>query len=129
MSNCFALVCGSPVWSWLHPRWSWLQSKKSKFYKPDVFAAELALELAPWSQSWLHRSAGPSTRAAVKLLPEALEATARDASVVHGVAWIAMAEVILNGPQVSAAIGEIIPAGMSQHVWMQLLQADAFSGR
>ena len=40
-----------------------------------------------------------------KLFPVALEATARDPGVVHGVAWVAMTEVGLNGPQVRAAIG------------------------
>ena len=43
-----------------------------------------------------------------------------DARIVDGVARIAVAEVVLHGPQIGAAVGEIVAAGMAQGVRVDL---------
>ena len=43
-------------------------------------------------------------------LPQPLEAATGDARVVDGVAGIAMAEIVLHGPEVGAPVGEVVAA-------------------
>jgi len=50
--------------------------------------------------------------------PKALEASGCDAGVVNGVLGIAMPKVVLDQPQVVAAVGQGEAAGMSKHVRM-----------
>ena len=53
---------------------------------------------------------------ASRLFPQSLEAPAGNARVVHGVARITMAEVILHGAQIGALVGEIVAARVPQRV-------------
>ena len=62
------------------------------------------------------------------LFPQSLEAPAGNARVVHGMARITMAEVILHGPQIGAFVGEVVAARVAQRVRVNIEQANAFSG-
>ena len=66
--------------------------------------------------------------AASLLFPQSLEAPAGNARVVHGVARITMAEVILHGPQIGALVGEIVAARVAQRVRVNVEQANPFCG-
>src|SRR5262245_30388441 len=80
----------------------------------------------PSTSSWSRRSR-PTKRGAggkakcptggvVTLAPKLLEPAPGDPGVVGGMFGIAMAEVILHGPEVGALIGKVIAAGMPKHV-------------
>ena len=53
---------------------------------------------------------------------------AGDAGVAHGVLGIAVAEVVLDEPQIVAPVGEGEAAGVTQHVWVDRRQRSASRG-
>ena len=50
------------------------------------------------------------------LSPKPLEPTPSDPGVMGRVLGIAVAEVVLHGPEVRAPVGQVVAAGMAQHV-------------
>src|SRR5262245_10061738 len=62
------------------------------------------------------RSGGSTCALPPCLPPEPLEPAPRNAGVMGRVLGISVAEVILHGAQIRALVGEIIAAGMAQHV-------------
>jgi hypothetical protein len=60
--------------------------------------------------------------------PEVFKPAAGDAGVVNRVLRIPVAKIVLNEPQIVAAIGEIEAAGMAQHVRPDGRQAGAHRG-
>ena len=48
--------------------------------------------------------------------PEAFKPAAGDARIVNGVLRIPVAKIVVDEPQIVAAIGEIEATGMAQHV-------------
>lgn len=57
--------------------------------------------------------------------PEVFKPAAGDARVVDGVLRIPVAKIVLDKPQIVAAIGEIEAAGMAQHMRPYRRQASA----
>jgi AraC-like DNA-binding protein len=62
-------------------------------------------------------------------LPQPVEAHRRRAGVVGGVARVAVAEVVLDEPQIVAFVGECEAAGMAQHVGPDTPQTGALADR
>jgi hypothetical protein len=58
----------------------------------------------------------------IRSLPQTLEAPTSDARVVHRMARVAMAEVILHRAQVRASVGEIVAARVTQCVRVHGMQ-------
>ena len=48
-----------------------------------------------------------------RLLPQPFKPSPGNSRVVHGVARITMAEVMLHGPQIGSLIGEVVPTGVA----------------
>jgi hypothetical protein len=59
-------------------------------------------------------------------LPEPLEPASRHARVADSVARIAVAQIVLHGPQVGAAVGQIVAAGMPERGRMHVLEPGAW---
>jgi hypothetical protein len=57
-------------------------------------------------------------RPTYSILPEFLEAVGGEIGVAHGVLDIAMAQGVLDGAGVLAVVGELVAAGVPEHVRM-----------
>ena len=80
-----------------------------------------------------HHPRGPSDRGAVRfghlaLSPQSLKTPACCSGVVDGMLGVAVAEVVLDQPQVVALVGEVVAAGVSEHVRVDARQASALRG-
>jgi hypothetical protein len=74
-------------------------------------------------------SLAPTEHSRALLLPKPFETPPADARVVHGMAWIAMAEKVLHGTQVRALVGEMVAARVPQRVRVHILQSSALRHR
>lgn len=61
--------------------------------------------------------------------PQPLEAPPCRAGIMDGVLGIAMAEVVLDGPQLRFLVGEAETAGVAQGVWVDTLQPGTLGRR
>jgi len=52
----------------------------------------------------------------LRLLPQPLEPMPGNTSVMSGVLGISVTEVVLHGAQVGALVGQVVAAGVAQHV-------------
>ena len=60
--------------------------------------------------------AGTPARTLRRLVPQSFEAVVGHACILHGVLRISVAEEVLRCPEVHAFVGEVVAAGMPQHV-------------
>lgn len=54
----------------------------------------------------------------VLISPESLEAFGRQLGVSDGVGNVLVTEIMLNRPCVLAVVGQFVPSGVAQHVWV-----------
>ena len=52
----------------------------------------------------------------LRLFPQAFEPVPGNAGVMGRVLWIAVAEIVLHSAQIRALVGQVVAAGMAQHV-------------
>src|SRR5262245_46415053 len=78
------------------------------------------------SANW---SASRDVYMAQKLPPEALEPVTGNPSVMGRVLGIAMAEVVLHGPEVCTPVGQVVAAGMAQHVRPDAAELSVLAGK
>lgn len=88
--------------------------------KPTGYKRQLRRRAAAPALSF---SIGSSTHRPRPLLPQSLKSSTGHTRVMHGVFRIAMAEVVLHGPQIDARVRKLVAARMAQHVWVHILQA------
>src|SRR5215468_274257 len=69
---------------------------------------------SPWRRTRSSRLRTPTFIGG--LLPQPLEPVPGDARVVGGVLWIVVPEVILDGAQIGAPVGQVAAAAVTQHV-------------
>jgi hypothetical protein len=62
------------------------------------------------------QEAGVTAGLGLVLLPQAFEPMRGNAGVMGGVLGMSMTEVILHRPQISALIGQVVAAGVPEHV-------------